>query len=280
MKTRIHDTPAPPLATLPEHLARWATTRPRAIAIRHKSLGVWEVWTWSDLQAEVGRVEAAIEAQGLEPGDAATFSSGLSPRALASALAAQARSGEAFFVSDGAGPLTQAGLIGAARSWLEANGVRAADRAFIGEAPTTEAAAIFIAGWLVAGITLILPEDPTTADADRGEAQPTIVAAIGATYERLQQRVADNLPAAGTRLRTAVDAALATSPGDRVRRALGGWLLRRPLRGILGFRRAALALVLDDAPPPAETRELFAQLGVPLRALAQGPRAEVAGRLT
>jgi hypothetical protein len=201
-------------------------------------------------------------------------------RAMATALAAQALSGAAFRVSDGAGPLTQAGLIGAARSWMQANGVRAADCAFTGEAPTTEAAAIFIAGWLVAGLTLILPEDPTTADADRREAQPTIVAATGATYERLQQQVADNLPAAGSRLRRAVDAGLAASPRDRVRRALGGWLVRRPLRGILGFRRAVLALVLDEAPPPADAQELFAQVGVPLRALTGGPRAERAARLT
>ena len=252
-------------ATLREYLAYWAATRPRAIAIRHKSLGVWETWTWSDLQAEVGRVATTTESPGSR-GDAVPVASDLSPRALATALAA--------------GVLAQDGLVAAARTWLDANGVTAQDRAFISEAPTTEAAAIFIAGWLVAGITLILPEDSTTADADRREAQPTIVAATGATYARLRQRLSDNLPATGTRLRSAVDAGLAASPRDWVRRALGGWLIRRPLRTILGLRRAALALVLDETPPAPEARELFAQLGVPLRALGRGPVSELAGRLT
>ena len=281
-ESRAPDSPAaaPPPATLPEYLAHWAAARPRAIAIRHKSLGVWEAWTWSDLQAEVGRVSATLESQLVDPGDAAAFSSGLSPRALAAVLAAQALSGGAFDVSGGAGALTHAELIAAARTWLDANGVGAEARAFTWEAPTTEAAAIFIAGWLVAGIALILPEDATTADADRREAQPTIVAATAASYEQLRQRVADNLPAVGTRLRTAVDAGLAASPKNRARRVLGGWLVRRPLREILGLRRAALALVLDEEPPPVAARELFAQLGVPLRALTREPRAEIGGRLT
>ncbi len=280
-ESRAPDSPAaPPPATLPEYLAHWAAVRPRAIAIRHKSLGVWDAWTWSDLQAQVGRASATLESQGVDPGHAAASSSDLSPRALAAALAAQALSGAAFPVLDGAEALTQAGLIAAARTWLDAHGVGAEDRAFTGEAPTTEATAIFIAGWLVAGIALILPEDATTADADRREAQPTIVAATAASYEQLRQRIADNLPAAGTRLRAAVDAGLTASPRNRARRALGGWLVRRPLREILGFRRAALALVLDEEPPPVAAQELFAQLGVPLRALTREPRAEIAGRLT
>lgn len=264
MKRTKHDTTLA-LATLREYLALWAATRPRAVAIRYKALGVWGTWTWSNLQAEVGHVVAATGSQGVR-GDASPLSSGLTPRVLATALAT--------------GALAQAGLIASARIWLDANDVNADDRAFAWDAPTTDAAAVFIAGWLVAGITLILPEDPTTADADRREAQPTIVAATGASYERLRQRVADNLPARGTRLRTAVDAGLAASPRDWIRRALGGWLVRHPLRAILGLRRAALALVLDEAPLAPEAQDLFAQLGVPLRTLTQVPRGQIAGGLT
>ena len=313
-------------ATLPEYLAHWAATRARAIALRHKSLGVWIDWTWVDLLEEVERVAVALDARGFgslamrrcfplacphgpwrrrsrhadtssgaviwaEPAGARQpldESAEAGPPALArftpDALGGAAHApplraqpdDTAFRVSESTLSLTHAALIAAARGWLDGDDVRAGDRAFTAEAPTTEAAVVFLAGWLVAGIVLILPEDATTADADRREAQPTIVAASEAAYEKLRQRVADNLPAAGTRLRTVVDAGLTASTRNRARRALGGWLVRRPLRELLGFRRAALALVLDQEPPPVAAQELFAQLGVPLRALTGEPRAELA----
>jgi acyl-CoA synthetase (AMP-forming)/AMP-acid ligase II len=168
--------------------------------------------------------------------------------------------------------LTQAASIAGARAWLEAEAVGAGGTAFAWEGPTTAAAAIFLAGWLVAGFTLSLPEDATTADADRREVQPTIVAATGTAYERLQQQVADNLPRPGGLIRRAVDAGLASTAGG-VRGALGSWLVRRPLREVLGLRRVAVALELG-ASAPAAAQELLARLGVPLRALPVAATAE------
>jgi hypothetical protein len=173
--------------------------------------------------------------------------------------------------------LTHAALVAAARAWLEANEIGAGHRAFTWEAPTTEAAAIFIASWLAGGLSLTLPEDAATADADRREDQPTIVAATAAAYERLWQQIADNLPAPGTWLRRAVDAGLVSAAGQRIRRAFGAWIVRRPLRKVIGFGRAELAVVLDAAPPSPAAQASFARLGVPLRALSPGSSPEVAG---
>ena len=164
-----------------------------------------------------------------------------------------------------AASLTQAASIAGARRWLEAEAVGAGGAAFAWEGPTTAAAAIFLAGWLVAGFTLNLPEDATTADADRREVQPTIVAASGTAYERLRQQVADNLPAPGGLIRKAVDAGLTSTIGG-ARGALGWWLVRRPLREVLGLKRVQAALVLG-APAPAASEELLARLGVRLRVL-------------
>src|SRR4051794_13824906 len=275
-------------ATLPEYLARWASHRARAVALRHKVHGSWRAWTWGDLQAEVARVAAALGARGFERGEVVAVASDLSPQALALALAAQGLGGAALWVEPeavgqpeggagrseaiapggspvrfglardeaglvalrarvGAGPwtlglltaehgsshqeeddaesavrayaavaagvevgaalrsgrlrahagdpafffpaaatvggdrssaaasLTQAASIAGARAWIEAEAVGVRGVAFAWEGPTTAAAATLLAGWLVAGFTLCLPEDATTVDADRREAQPTMV---------------------------------------------------------------------------------------------------------
>jgi AMP-binding enzyme len=307
-------------ATLPAYLAHWAADRSREIAIRHKSLGVWVAWTWGDLHAEVGRVAAVLEARGFRPGDDVVIAAGLSPRSLALTLAAQGLGGTAIWLAAekageaavnayadaaaadrGLAPaaslrapprdfalrfagraeaLTHTALIAGARVWLDAGDIRAGHRAFASEGPTTEAAATFIAGWLVGGISLILPENATTADADRREAQPSIVAASAAAYERLRQQVAENLPPPGTLLRRVVDAGLASAAEGRVRSGLGWWLVRRPLREVLGLQRVELALLFGEASPPAEAREWLAELGVPVRVLSLGSSAEAHGRET
>jgi long-chain acyl-CoA synthetase len=172
-----------------------------------------------------------------------------------------------FDVARSAAPsLPQAALVAGAQAWLESERIGAEHQAFLGEAPTTEAGAIFLAGWLVGGLSLGLPEDATTADTDRREMQPTIVAATGAAYGRLWQRVADNLPAPRTLLGAFVDAGLASAAG-RARRAVSWWLVRRPLREVLGFRRLEVAFVLGAASLPAAARDRLAGLGVRLRAL-------------
>jgi len=365
-------------STLPGHLARWATERPRAIALRHKARGVWTAWTWSDLRAEVMRLAAALAARGFEPEDAIVVAAGPSPPALAASLAAQSLGGAAWwlapqtvrrpgaieatptfgarsantprfafaedevalaavhmrlgsgapwalalvtaehaaagegaasavrayadvvgqahlpgdaaspaadrdvaafvFSTDGGGTaLTQSEAVAAARRWLEVAHVDARVQAFASEGPTTAPNAIFLAGWLVGGFTLGLPEDATTSDADRRELQPTVVAASGGALERLWLRIVDGLPASGTLVRRIVNAGLAAS--DHGFRGLAGWwLVRRPLRRVLGLGETRVTLALGGAPVPAAAQTLFAQLRVSLGALptANLSRAELA----
>ena len=167
-----------------------------------------------------------------------------------------------------AGPSTSthAALLAQARAWLVARG-SIGRLAFTAEAPTSAAVAAFFAGWLVGGFSLGLPEDPTTADLDRRELQPEVVAATAPAYERLARQVTDGLPPVDTFLRRTVDAGLASA------KRWGQWTMRRPLRDVMGFRAAKTALVLG-APPPAAAQELFASLRIalwPLAARAPGP---------
>lgn len=166
---------------------------------------------------------------------------------------------------------SHASLIDSARAWLHARGP--VDRlAFTAEAPTSADVAIFFAAWLVGGFPLGLPEDATTANADRRELRPGVVAATGIAYGRLAQQVADELPPPGTLLRRALDVAFA-SPSR-----WGQWTVRRPLREVIGFRYARVALVLGP-PPPDAAQALFATLGVPLHRLSTaggGPAQAVA----
>lgn len=368
------DSAAP--ATLPAHLARWAAERPRGIALRHKTLGVWKAWTWFELQNEVVRLAAALSAGGFQPEDVIVVAAGLSPLSVAVSLAAQSLGGAALWLDDpraarpagqtaaittsrvgaprfafaedeaalararaqlgsggpwalaivtaehatagegaasavrayadvvaeariradaispGAGRdaaafvfladpvaagtptvLTQSEAIVAAGRWLGAERVDAGVQAFAWEGPTTAPSAIFLTGWLLAGFTLGFPEDPTTADLDRRELQPTVVAASGGALGRLWERIVDGLPVPGTVVRRIVNAGMAAA-GRGFRGFAGWWLVRRPLRRVLGLRETEVALVLGGPPVPAAAQNLFAQMRIRLRAL---PAAELTG---
>ena len=54
--------------TLPQALARQATTRPDAIAIRQKEFGIWKPMTWAELHRRARRVGLGLRALGLDPG--------------------------------------------------------------------------------------------------------------------------------------------------------------------------------------------------------------------
>ena len=60
--------PAPSADTFPRLLAHHANTRPRGTAIREKDLGIWQSWTWQQMQQEVSEVAAGLLHAGLQRG--------------------------------------------------------------------------------------------------------------------------------------------------------------------------------------------------------------------
>lgn len=59
----------PGAGTLPGLLHRQATTRPDAVALRHKQLGIWQTWTWGQFQDEVTAVALGLHWLGVRAGD-------------------------------------------------------------------------------------------------------------------------------------------------------------------------------------------------------------------
>ena len=60
--------PAPSADTFPRLLAHHARTRPRAPAIREKDLGIWQSWTWHEMQQEVHQIAAGLLQAGFTRG--------------------------------------------------------------------------------------------------------------------------------------------------------------------------------------------------------------------
>ncbi|WLI43920.1 AMP-binding protein [Pseudomonas beijingensis] len=120
-----------------------------------------------------------------------------------------------------------------------------------------------LAPWLMAGFRLNFPENLATRDRDRRELGPTLVAGTRETYERLYRYALERLPESGSWPRRLVDWALATQPVP-LQRHLGDWLVRRPLRDVLGFSRTRAPLLVGDALPP-ETQAFFQVLGIRVR---------------
>jgi long-chain acyl-CoA synthetase len=59
---------APNADTFPRLLAHHARTRPQATAIREKDLGIWQSWTWQQMQQEVSEVAAGLSQAGFKRG--------------------------------------------------------------------------------------------------------------------------------------------------------------------------------------------------------------------
>ncbi len=60
--------PAPSPDTFPRLLAQHAAVRPHAIAIREKDLGIWQSWTWQQMQQEVSEIAAGLMQAGFRRG--------------------------------------------------------------------------------------------------------------------------------------------------------------------------------------------------------------------
>ena len=120
-----------------------------------------------------------------------------------------------------------------------------------------------IAPWLQSGFTLNFPETPETRDRDRRDLEPTVVAGTGDTYDRITAMVMARLPAEGSRLRHLVDWSL--SPSHKgLGRWMAHWLVRRPLRQVLGYARTRVLLLIGAQPSPA-TLDLLEALQLTLR---------------
>lgn len=149
---------------------------------------------------------------------------------------------------------------------VRAHGLSADERALAARAfATAEQARHLFAPWLLAGFSLNFPENLATRDQDRRELGPTLVAGTRETYGRLADDVARRLPPPGHWQRRLVDWAL-SGQGGAPGRALGYWLVRRPLLDVLGLIHTRHPLLLGP-PLPAAQAEWFARLGVRLHAL-------------
>ena len=120
-----------------------------------------------------------------------------------------------------------------------------------------------LAPWLAAGFCLNFPESLETRDIDRRELGPTLVAGTVETWLRLANLVQERLPAPGTWLRRCIDRGL-DPHADGLSRLLGHWLVRRPLRDVLGFTRTRVPLIVGE-PLPETSAQFFATLGIVVR---------------
>jgi long-chain acyl-CoA synthetase len=68
------------LDTIPKLLLRNAKTYPHKAAIRHKDLGIWQSWTWDQVQAEVRALAIGLRKLGLERGDTVAIIGSNRPR--------------------------------------------------------------------------------------------------------------------------------------------------------------------------------------------------------
>jgi len=142
---------------------------------------------------------------------------------------------------------THRDLLAEARTLVRHEALSAREEALAARVFSGGGVARYLLGsWLVAGFTLNFPESPDTRDNDRRELGPTLVLGTCATYARVAQLAFDGLPPPGTLVRRMVDAALSPAAGP-LARFMGHWLVRRPLRDVLGFARLRTPLLVGDA---------------------------------
>ena len=176
----------------------------------------------------------------------------------------------AFVFYRGAGQAIEAQRI--SHSELLQEGQRLVMREGLGRQEEALAARAFASGgqaryllapWLIVGFRLNFPENLATRDRDRRELGPTLVAGTRETYERLHRYALERLPEPGGWSRGLVEWALAAQPG-LLQRYVGHWLVRRPLRDVLGFSRTRAPLLVGDALSP-EAQVFFQALGIQVR---------------
>lgn len=80
-------------------LQQWCSERPLELALRHRRLGVWQLWRWIDVRREVERYADGLRQQGFGPGSRLLLSGAFEPTLLLLALAARSLGGVSGSVS-------------------------------------------------------------------------------------------------------------------------------------------------------------------------------------
>lgn len=117
--------------------------------------------------------------------------------------------------------------------------------------------------WLTAGFTLNFPESIVTRDTDRRELGPTLVVGTRETYLRLEAMIKERLPLPDSWLGRVVTYALHRD-GTVLQGFLGYWLIRRPLRDVIGFSRIRVPLLIGPA-LTADSVAFFKSLDIHIR---------------
>ena len=81
------------LDTFPKLLKRNARERPERFALREKEFGIWQSWTWRDLETEVRELACGLAELGFERGDRLAIIGDNRPRLYAAMCAAQSLGG-------------------------------------------------------------------------------------------------------------------------------------------------------------------------------------------
>ena len=81
------------LDTFPKLLGRNARERPERFALREKEFGIWQSWTWRELEAEVRELACGLAELGFERGDRLAIIGDNRPRLYAAMCAAQSIGG-------------------------------------------------------------------------------------------------------------------------------------------------------------------------------------------
>lgn len=87
------DNLAQALPSVPHYLLRNAEQYRNDIAMRHKDLGIWREWTWSELLVEIRRFSLGLAQLGLQPGDKVAIIGNNRPRLYWTFAAVQAIGG-------------------------------------------------------------------------------------------------------------------------------------------------------------------------------------------
>jgi hypothetical protein len=168
----------------------------------------------------------------------------------------------------GASFRTHAELLGDGRTQLSGQALGPAEEALDLRSSWTRHLEDTLAPWLESGFCLNHVEQAATAHQDRRELGPTLLLGRADDYARLHARVLEkSFPPASI---PGILVGLALADDGPLAGVLGQWLVRGPLRDVLGLTRVRRALV--HGPLPARpVMEFFARLGTPLSSAQAGP---------
>ncbi|WDU64783.1 AMP-binding protein [Pseudomonas poae] len=208
------------------------------------------------------RVLLCLDGRGLTDQDSDVLAyADLNTTAAAPACATESTATAFAFHTNTAVQLSHAQLLAdartlVAREHLSSNEEALAARVFAASGQ----ARYLLAPWLHSGFCLNFPEALATRDTDRRELGPTLVLGTHESYARLEQWARERLPLPGTFSHRLYHWAMQPTPSP-LGRWLGYWLVRRPLRDVLGMSRLRVPLLVGP-PLAAPSAAFFAALGI------------------